>query len=101
MIYLSNITDAQVAYVPRDTELPVEGTIHFTMKSTVDLDTVVTVLVIDVDGCAPDQRRGQPAQLDHFDSVGVAEFRDNGAELRPGHPLGRAGGGRCQRQQEK
>lgn len=48
MIYLSNITDAQVAYVPRDTEVPEGATIRFTMKSTVDLDRVLDALVIDM-----------------------------------------------------
>ena len=45
MIYLSNTTDAQVAYVPRDTEVPEGAT---TMKSTVDLDRVLDALVIDM-----------------------------------------------------
>lgn len=48
MIYLSNTTDAQVAYIPRDTELGAGATLSFTMRSTVDLDTVVTALVIDM-----------------------------------------------------
>ena len=48
MIYLSNTTDAQVAYVPRDTEVPEGATIRFTMKSTVDLDRVLDALVIDM-----------------------------------------------------
>ena len=48
MIYLSNITDAQVAYVPRDTEVPEGVTLTFTMRSTVDLDVVVNALVIDM-----------------------------------------------------
>lgn len=48
MIYLSNTTDAQLAYVPRDTNAPEGATIRFTMKSTVDLDKVVDALVIDI-----------------------------------------------------
>ena len=48
MIYLSNTTDAQVAYAPRDTEVPEGATIRFTMKSTVDLDRVLDALVIDM-----------------------------------------------------
>lgn len=47
MIYLSNTTDAQIAYVPRDVEVPEGTTMTFAMKSTVDLDVVVTALVID------------------------------------------------------
>lgn len=48
MIYLSNTTDAQVAYVPRDTDVPVGTAIRFTMKSTVDLDTVIDAPVLDM-----------------------------------------------------
>ena len=93
MIYLSNITDAQVAYVPRDTELPVDGTIHFTMKSTVDLDTVVTALVIDValhriyynvaltlpEGTAPGEYQYEMVGEEGVLSSGLAIVRDNGA----------------------
>lgn len=46
MIYLSNTTDAQIAYVPRDTEIPAGTTLTFTMRNTVDMDVVVTALVI-------------------------------------------------------
>ena len=37
MIYLNNTTDAQVAYIPRDTDFT--GTLSLKLKSTVDLDT--------------------------------------------------------------
>lgn len=48
MIYLTNTTEAQVAYVPRDTEVPDGTTLHFKMRSTVDLDIIVNALVIDM-----------------------------------------------------
>lgn len=48
MIYLSNTTDAQVAYIPRDTEF--SGTLGLSIKSTVDLDTpFITATVLDLD----------------------------------------------------
>ena len=46
MIYLSNTTDAQVAFIPRDTDIA--GTLVFTIRSTVDLDRPLTVTVIDL-----------------------------------------------------
>lgn len=46
MIYLSNTTDAQVAFIPRDTDIA--GTLFFTMRSTVDLDTPLTATVVDL-----------------------------------------------------
>lgn len=48
MIYLTNTTDAQVAYVPRDVDIPSGATMTFAMTSTVDLDVAVTALVIDM-----------------------------------------------------
>lgn len=49
MIYLSNTTDAQVAYVPRDAEVPDGATLRFTLVSTVDLDRMLDALVIDME----------------------------------------------------
>lgn len=47
MIYLSNTTDAQVAYIPRDTEF--SGTLGLSIKSTVDLDTpYISATVVDL-----------------------------------------------------
>ena len=49
MIYLANTTDAQVAYIPRDTDFT--GTLSFSIKSTVDLTkpyTPATVLDLNV-----------------------------------------------------
>lgn len=47
MIYLANTTDAQVAYIPRDTDHT--GTLSFSLKSTVDLATpYVTATVLDL-----------------------------------------------------
>ena len=47
MIYLANTTDAQVAYIPRDTDFT--GTLSLSLKSTVDLDTpYVTATVLDL-----------------------------------------------------
>lgn len=48
MIYLLKTTDAQIAYVPRDTDIAAGTTLTFTMRNTVDLDTVVSALVIDM-----------------------------------------------------
>lgn len=48
MIYLNNTTEAQVAYVPRDAQVPEGATLSFTMRSTVDLDVALTALVIDM-----------------------------------------------------
>ena len=46
MIYLINTTDPQTAYVPRDTDAV--GTLRFTLRSTIDLDTVVDAVVLDL-----------------------------------------------------
>lgn len=46
MIYLNNTTAAQVAYVPRDVDAV--GTLRFTLRSTIDLDTVVDAVVLDL-----------------------------------------------------
>lgn len=47
MIYLANTTDAQVAYIPRDTDLT--GTLSLSLKSTVDLDTpYISATVLDL-----------------------------------------------------
>ena len=49
MIYLINTTDAQVAYIPRDTDFT--GTLSLSLRSTVDLDTpyiAATVLDLNV-----------------------------------------------------
>ena len=46
MIYLAHTTDAQVAYVPRDTNIA--GTLRFTLRSTVDLDQVFDAIVLDL-----------------------------------------------------
>ena len=47
MIYLVNTTDAQVAYIPRDTEFT--GTLSLSLKSTVDLDTpYISATVVDL-----------------------------------------------------
>lgn len=48
MIYLANTTDAQVAYIPRDTDFT--GTLSLSLKSTVDLDTpYISATVLDLD----------------------------------------------------
>lgn len=47
MIYLSNTTEAQAVFVPRDTELA-SGTLSFRATSTVDLDIVVDAVVVDL-----------------------------------------------------
>ena len=92
MIYLSNTTDAQVAYVPRDTEVEPGTTLTFTMKSTVDLDVVVTALVIDMgmhriyynvalelpEGTAPGEYQYELLGDGELLSSGLAVVRDNG-----------------------
>lgn len=47
MIYLERTTDPQVVYVPRDTAI-CGGTLTFEMRSTVDLDTVLNAVVLDL-----------------------------------------------------
>jgi len=90
MIYLNNTTDAQVVYVPRDTELPVGATVRFTAKSTVDLDTPVTALVIDMElhrvyynvaltlpeGVAPGEYQYELTAGDEVVSTGLLIIRD-------------------------
>ena len=46
MIYLNNTTDAQVVYVPRDTEFT--GTLIFNARSTVGLDIPITATMLDL-----------------------------------------------------
>jgi hypothetical protein len=46
MIYLKNTTEAQVAYVPKDSDAT--GLLKFALKSTVDLDTVINGVVLDL-----------------------------------------------------
>ena len=95
MIYLSNTTDAQVAYVPRDTEVPEGATIRFTMKSTVDLDTVVDALVIDMnllkvyfnvaltlpENTAPGEYQYELTADGDVLSTGLCIVRDNGVTV--------------------
>ena len=94
MIYLSNTTDAQVAYVPRDTEVPEGATIRFAMKSTVDLDTVVNALVIDMgilklyfnvaltlpEGVTPGEYQYELTADGDALSTGLLVVRDNGLQ---------------------
>ena len=93
MIYLSNTTDAQVAYVPRDTEVPDGATIRFTMKSTVDLDRVLDALVIDMnilkiyfnvaltlpEGITPGEYQYELTAGDEVVSTGLLIIRDAGS----------------------
>jgi len=46
MIYLKNTTDAQVVYIPRDTDL--SGTLQFSARSTVGLDIPITATLLDL-----------------------------------------------------
>lgn len=46
MIYLNNTTDAQVVYIPRDTDL--SGTLQLTARSTVGLDIPITATMVDL-----------------------------------------------------
>ena len=95
MIYLSNTTDAQVAYVPRDTEVPEGATIRFTMKSTVDLDRVLDALVIDMnllkvyynvavtlpDDITPGEYKYELTADGEVISSGLCIVRDNGETM--------------------
>lgn len=95
MIYLSNTTDAQVAYVPRDTEVPDGATLRFTMKSTVDLDRVLDALVIDMnllkvyynvavtlpDGITPGEYQYELTADGDVISSGLCIVRDNGVTV--------------------
>ena len=95
MIYLANTTDAQIAYIPRDTEVPAGTTLTFTMRSTVDLDTVLTALVIDMEFhriyynvaiSLPEDTTPGEYQYELFAdgesiSTGLAVVRDNGREV--------------------
>ena len=93
MIYLSNTTDAQIAYVPRDTEIPAGTTLTFTMVNIVDMDVVVNALVIDMglhrmfynvalqlpDGATPGEYQFELRGDGELLSTGLAVIRDNGA----------------------
>ena len=46
MIYLKNTTDAQVVYIPRDTDHT--GTLQFTARSTVGLDSPISATMLDL-----------------------------------------------------
>lgn len=46
MIYLNATTDAQVVFVPRNTDFT--GTLVLTLRSTVDLDTALDAAVLDL-----------------------------------------------------
>lgn len=46
MIYLQHTTDAQAAYIPRDTEIT--GTLRLVLRSTVNLETVFEATVLDL-----------------------------------------------------
>lgn len=95
MIYLSNTTDAQVAYVPRDVEIPSGTTLTFTMRSTVDLDTVLNALVIDTqmhriyynvalslpEGTTPGEYQYEMKSDGETISTGLLVVRDNGADV--------------------
>lgn len=95
MIYLSKTTDAQVAYVPRDTEVETGTTLTFTMRSTVDLDVVVTALVIDMGlhriyynvalelpaGAEPGEYQYELKGDGELLSTGLAVIRDNGVAI--------------------
>lgn len=48
MIYLKNITDAQVVYLPKHSSGEVDGELVFTARSTIDLDTPVDIPVISI-----------------------------------------------------
>lgn len=48
MIYLENTTDSQVAFIPKN-DTPPSDDLVFTAKSTVDLDTVVSQEVLDLE----------------------------------------------------
>ncbi len=46
MIYLKNTTDAQVVYIPRDTDFT--GTLQFSARSTVGLDIPISATLLDL-----------------------------------------------------
>ena len=46
MIYLKNTTDAQVVFIPRDTDF--SGTLQFTARSTVGLDIPISATMLDL-----------------------------------------------------
>ena len=46
MIYLNNTTEAQVVFIPRDTNLT--GTLQFTARSTVGLDIPISATMLDL-----------------------------------------------------
>ena len=46
MIYLTNTTAAQVVFIPRDTDF--SGTLKFSARSTVGLDTPITATLLDL-----------------------------------------------------
>ena len=46
MIYLNNTTEAQVVYIPRDTDF--SGTLQFTARSTVGLDIPISATMLDL-----------------------------------------------------
>ena len=46
MIYLTNTTDAQVVFIPRDTDFT--GTLQFSARSTVGLDIPITATMLDL-----------------------------------------------------
>lgn len=48
MIYVTNTTDAQAVFFPVSYTLEEPGTITFTARSTVDLDTPISAVVIDL-----------------------------------------------------
>lgn len=93
MIYLNNTTEAQVVYVPRDSDLPVGDTVRFTAKSTVDLDTPISALVIDLEmhrifynialslpeGVAPGEYQYELTAGDEVVSTGLLIIRDAGS----------------------
>ena len=95
MIYLTNTTDAQVVYLPRDTEIPAGTTLTFTMRNTVDMETVVSVLVIDMelhrlyfnvalelpDDATPGEYQYELRGDGELLSTGLAVIRDNGVAV--------------------
>lgn len=46
MIYLNNTTEAQVVFIPRDTDL--SGTLQFSARSTVGLDIPIAATMVDL-----------------------------------------------------
>lgn len=47
MLYLQNTEDAQVLFVPKNGDVP-SGELDFKARSTIDLDTVIDVQVVDL-----------------------------------------------------